>query len=290
MKIAPLNNLVSTEIGNLRMDNESFQRLSVYIYNEYGIRLPPVKKTMLESRLNRMVRSLAMTSYREFLDFVFSDVGRQRELFHVIDLITTNKTDFFREPIHFRYLRDAFLPENVAADDHRHLQVWSAGCSTGEEPYTILMVLEEFRKDHPGFGYSIMASDISTRVLQTAFDGVYHSDRVANIPLALKRAYFLRSRDKESKLVRVKPEHRKKIEYRRINLMGNIPRLINKKMDIIFCRNVLIYFDKQTQERVINQLHRCLRPGGLLFLGHSESLIGMSIAFRQVQPTIYEKL
>lgn len=276
--------------NHLRMDDESFQRISHYVGAEYGIRLPPIKKTMLESRLNKKVRSLGMNSYREFLDFVFSDNGRQGELFNVIDLITTNKTDFFREPTHFHYLSNVFLPDTFSHHAHRHLHVWSAGCSTGEEPYTLVMVLEEFKKKYPGFSYSLMASDISTRVLQTAHNGVYPAERIDNIPLSLKQAYFLRSKNSERKLVRVKPDYRKKIEYRRINLVEGTSRLIENDADIIFCRNVLIYFDKPTQERVINQLSRCLRRGGRLFLGHSESLMGMSLAFRQVQPTIYEKL
>ena len=276
----------------LRMDDDSFNRLTSFITREYGIKLPKAKKSMLESRLNRKVKSLGMENYQQFLDFIFSDEGKQNELFNVIDLITTNKTDFYREPAHFQYLKDFFLPDYINKNGYRNLSVWSAGCSTGEEPYTLMMVLEEFKKKLTPFTYSLMASDISIKVIQTAYQGIYHKDRIADIPAELKHAYFLRSKNKDGNLVRVKPEFRKKIIYKRINLMDNSYRInIDKAaLDIIFCRNVLIYFDKSTQEKVIRKLMTCLRPGGLLFLGHSESLMGMNIPMKQLRPTIYQQL
>jgi chemotaxis protein methyltransferase CheR len=273
----------------LRMDDESFERLSTFVTREYGIKLPAVKKTMLESRLNKKVKSLGMSSYAQFLDFIFSDAGKQGELFSVIDLITTNKTDFYREPAHFEYLLENFLPAYVREHRNRNLRIWSAGCATGEEPYTLIIVLEEFKKRCADFTYSLLASDISNRVLQTAHTGVYHQDRIADIPTDLKRAYFLRSKDKESALVRVKPEFRKKITYRRINLMDYHYGMTKGDLDIIFCRNVLIYFDKPTQERVIKKFSDHLRSGGLLFLGHSESLMGMNVSLKQIKPTIYQQ-
>ncbi len=272
----------------LRMDDESFSRLSVYVTREYGIKLPINKKSMLESRLNKKVKSLGM-NYPEFLDFIFSEEGKQRELFNVIDLITTNKTDFYREPAHFQYLQQFFLPDYLNEYGYRNLEVWSAGCSTGEEPYTLMMVLEEFKNRHPSFTYSLIASDVSTRVIQAAHHGIYHSDRIADVPVELKRSYFLRSKKKDDNLVRVKPEFRKKITYRRINLMDNSYEMSKGSLDIIFCRNVLIYFDKQTQEKVIKKFTACLRPGGLLFLGHSESLMGMNVLMKQLRPTIYQQ-
>src|SRR6187549_1205554 len=131
------------------MDDESFERLSTYVTREYGIKLPLAKKTMLESRLNKKVKSLGLTSYKEFLDFIFSDQGKQGELFHVIDLITTNKTDFFREAAHFHFLTKEFLRGYKAEFGRNNLKIWSAGCSTGEEPYTIIMAMEEYKKQQP---------------------------------------------------------------------------------------------------------------------------------------------
>jgi chemotaxis protein methyltransferase CheR len=273
--------------GFFRMDEESFSRLSQYVTQEYGIKLPVTKKSMLESRLNKKVKNLGMQSYKEFLDFIFSDEGRQGELFHVIDLITTNKTDFFREAAHFHYLTQQFLPRYQEENNRNNLKIWSAGCSTGEEPYTLLMMLEEYKKAHPELTYSLLASDISIRVIQTAFQGVYDIEKVEPVPLEMKRTYLMRGKT-NPKLVRVKPQYRKKIQYKRINLMHDNYGLLKSDLDIIFCRNVLIYFDKSTQEKVIKKFCSLLRPGGLLFLGHSESIMGMNLPLRQVKPTVYQ--
>jgi len=271
----------------VRMDDESFARLSSYVTREYGIKLPVNKRSMLESRLNKKVKSLGMDNYKQFLDYIFSDEGKQRELFHVIDLITTNKTDFFREPEHFRFLTETYLPQWTDAEGKRSMNVWSAGCSSGEEPYTLIMVLEEFRKRNPQFMYNLLASDVSIRVIQSAFKGIYTMDKILALPVELKRAYFLRSKSQPD-LVRVKPEYRKKIAYRRINFMDDGFGLAKHDYDIIFCRNVLIYFDKATQEKVIQKFISHLRPGGLLFLGHSESIMGMNLPLKQLRPTVYQ--
>jgi chemotaxis protein methyltransferase CheR len=270
----------------LFMDTGSFERLSSYVTREYGIKLPPAKKSMLESRLNKKVKSLGYSTYSEFLDFIFSDKGKQGELYNVIDLITTNKTDFFREAAHFHFLKENFLSEYLADQEKNHVKIWSAGCSTGEEPYTIIMTMEEYKKRHPEVNYSLVASDVSTRVLNTAYQGIYDLEKIDPVPLELKRTYFLRSQN-NPKLVRVKPEYRKKIQFKRINFMDNNFGLARADFDIIFCRNVLIYFDKPTQERVINKFCQHLKPGGLLFLGHSESIIGMNVPLKQIKPTVY---
>jgi chemotaxis protein methyltransferase CheR len=277
---------ISEASGFLSMDNESFERLSKYVTSEYGIKLPLAKKSMLESRLNKKVKSLGLNSYKEFLDFIFSEQGKQTELVHVIDLITTNKTDFFRESAHFQFLTNDFLPTYTSMLGRSNLKIWSAGCSTGEEPYTIIMAMEEFKKRHTDITYSLLASDVSTRVIQTAFQGIYDIEKIGPVPLELKRSYFLRSK-KNPSLVRVKPQYRRKIQFKRINFMDNHYGIVKTDYDIIFCRNVLIYFDKQTQERVINKFCSHLKPGGLLFLGHSESIIGMNVPVKQLRPTVY---
>jgi len=270
----------------LRMDNESFERLSTYVTREYGIKLPLAKKSMLESRLNKKVKALGLNTYKEFLDFIFSDEGKHSELYNVIDLITTNKTDFFREAAHFHFLTNEHLPQLKTENGWNNLKIWSAGCSTGEEPYTLIMALEEFRKKSPNTTYSILATDVSTRVIQTAYQGIYDIEKIAPVPLELKRTYFLRSKS-NPKLVRVRPEFRKKLQFKRINFMDGNYGLNKADYDIIFCRNVLIYFDKATQEKVILKFCSHLKPGGLLFLGHSESVIGMTLPLRQIRPTVY---
>ncbi len=270
------------------MDTESFERISRFVTTEYGIKLPQSKKSMLESRLNKKVKSLGLHSYHEFVDYIFSEEGKREELFHVVDLITTNKTDFFREAAHFHFLSNEFLPAYQQETNRSNLKIWSAGCSTGEEPYTLVMVLEEYRKRHPELTYSLLASDISLRVIQSAFQGIYDVDKIEPVPLDLKRNYFLRSKSNPA-LVRVKPQYRKRIQYKRVNLMDDHYGLIKNDYDMIFCRNVLIYFNKATQEAVIRKFCSLLRPGGLLFLGHSESIMGMTLPLRQVRPTVYQR-
>lgn len=265
------------------MDDASFERLSKYVTTEYGIKLPDVKKSMLESRLNKKVKSLSMNSYSQFLDHIFSEQGRQGDLFDVIDLITTNKTDFFREAAHFQFLTSTFLPSY----SNQNLKIWSAGCSTGEEPYTLIMALEEYRKRNATLSYSLLASDISMRVIQSAYNGIYTMDKLTTIPLEMKKTYFLRSKVNPD-ITRIKPQYRNKINFKRINLMDNSFGISKVDLDIIFCRNVIIYFDKPTQEKVIRKFCTYLKPGGLLFLGHSESIMGMNLPLKQLQPTTYQ--
>lgn len=271
----------------IQMDNESFQRLSSYVTREYGIKLPPSKRSMLESRLNKKVKSLGLSNYKQFVDYIFSDEGKQTELLSVIDLITTNKTDFFREPEHFKFLSSTFLPQWVEQCGSKTLNIWSAGCSTGEEPYTLVMVLEEFKRKVPGFTYNILATDVSIRVLQAAYQGIYSADKVATVPLDVQRRYMLRSK-KDPGLFRIKPEYRRKISLKRINLMDDGYAVSPADFHIIFCRNVLIYFDKQTQEKLIRNFSSHLHPEGILFLGHSESMMGMNVPFKQLRPTVYQ--
>jgi chemotaxis protein methyltransferase CheR len=282
-----MNNVEPTTI--LQMDKESFVRLSTYITDVYGIKLPPVKKAMLESRLGKKVKQLGMSSYNEFLDYIFSEQGKKKELLNVVDLVTTNKTDFLREPLHFQFLSDVLLPGYVHKAGLKNIKVWSAACSTGEEPYSLVMALEEFKKRNIGFDYTLSASDISIRAIQAAHRGIYTLDRIDTLPIDWKRTYFLKSKDNTRKLVRVKPAFRSRISYKRINLVGEAYGVAQESMDIIFCRNVLIYFDKPTQELVIRKLTACLKPGGILFLGHSESTMGMDVSLKQIKPTIYQR-
>ena len=230
-------------------------------------------------------------SFDEYYDFVFSGEGRAEELQNMIDVITTNKTDFFREPRHFDYLVQTALPElihNGAIKNGRKVLVWSAGCSTGEEPYTIAIVLSEFAERCPGFQFSILATDLSTKVLKEAALGIYSEDDVETIPLGLKKKYLLKSRDRKKRMVRIVPELRSGIDFRSLNFMED-DYGIRRARDVIFCRNVLIYFDRPTQEIVLKRICRHLRPGGYMFMGHSETLNGLNVPLSQAAPTIYRK-
>ena len=268
------------------LTTRDFARLRELIYTEAGICLSPEKKTMVEVRLKRRLRTLNMATYAEYCGFVFGNKGMKDELISLIDVITTNKTDFFREPAHFEFLAQKVLPE--LDGNGRAFVIWSAGCSSGEEPYTMAMVLCEYAGTHLGFRFHILASDISTAVLGKAEAGIYSSESIAPIPLALKHKYFLRSRDSASSRVRVAPELRRLVDFRRINFMDP-DYLLADKCDAIFCRNVLIYFDRATQEGILRKLIQNLTPSGYLFVGHSETLHDMDLPVVPVAPALYRK-
>lgn len=277
------------EIFKAKLSNSDFNKLSTFITREYGIKMPPAKKVMLQSRLQKRLRELNIKSYKEYIDYVFSKKGIQEELIHMIDVVTTNKTDFFREPSHFEYLKNDGLPEFIANySSRRLLKAWSAGCSSGEEPYTLAIVFSEFGLNHPGFDFNILATDISSRILNRASMAIYSEDRVEVLPLALKKKYLLKSKDREKKTVRITPQLRQKIIYKRLNLM-DASYDVNDMFDIIFCRNVLIYFDRNTQEQIINKLCSKLKTGGLFFLGHSESIMNLNVPLVQIKPTIFKR-
>lgn len=270
------------------LNDKAFKRLAAFIESELGIRMPDTKRVMLESRLQKRLRVLGMGDYDKYLDKVFGPEGAS-ELVHMIDAVTTNKTDFFREPDHFDILSSRLLPGLLGQGGRQQLSFWSAGCATGEEPYTLAMVLEEFKLSHPGFNYAIVATDISTRALEKAQNAVYASERVSMVPLSLKKKYLLRSKDSAADEVRMKSVLRDKIQFFRLNLMDErYP--FDGLFDIVFCRNVIIYFDRPTQEALLGRMSACIRKGGNLILGHSETLTGMALPLRGIAPTVYERL
>ena len=273
------------------LSDREFNKFSAFIYDATGIKMPPAKKTMLEARLQKRLKANSIVSFEEYSTFVFSQEGRATELIHLIDVVTTNKTDFFREPAHFEFMVKTALPGILQARGdlvRDPVRIWSAGCSTGEEPYTLAMVLSEFAAGRPDFRAAITASDICTQVLQTAKTGIYPEERTDPIPLNLKKKYLMRSREKSKSLVRISPQLRSMVSFRRINFMDD-DFGIAEKMDIIFCRNVVIYFDKPTQQTLMRKFHKQLKPGGYLFIGHSETLSGLDVDFKAVASTVYRK-
>ncbi len=275
------------------MRDHEFEQFSAFIYEEAGIKMPPAKKTLLEARLQKRLKALGLQSFKEYADLVFSEAGREQEIVHLIDVITTNKTDFFREPHHFDFLTKEAIPamqklRGAGESSLNPFRIWSAGCSTGEEPYTMAMVLAEYAETNTGFRFSITASDICTQVLRTAANGVYVEERTDTIPLPLKKKYLLRSKDKTKGVVRIIPALRSLVSFKRVNFMDDHFG-IQERQDVIFCRNVIIYFDKQTQATLMKKFHRQLHPGGYLFIGHSETLNGLDVPFKQVGNTVYRK-
>jgi chemotaxis protein methyltransferase CheR len=270
------------------ISGKDYARLCKLIYAEAGIHLGTERKTMLEVRIKRRLKILNLQSYRDYCDYLFGHEGLKDEITHLIDVVTTNKTDFFREPKHFNYLAGHAVPELTERNGPRPFLIWSAGCSTGEEPYTMAIVLSEYALAHPGFRFRIMASDISNIVLAKAEMGVYTNAIVAPVLPLLRQKYFMRSREPSSDQVRVVPELRRSIEFRRLNFMDD-DYGIAEKVDAIFCRNVIIYFDRATQERILLKLSNCLHPGGYMFVGHAETLHDMNLPLTPVAPALYRR-
>lgn len=270
------------------LTDKEFSTIAKYIESTVGIKMPATKRIMMQSRLMRRLRTLNIGTFSEYIDYVFKS-GNSDELTLMIDVLTTNKTEFFRENDHFDYLTNMVLPE--LAGIKKNVKIWSAGCSSGEEPYTISIVVSEFIKNNPGkiLNFSVTGTDISTKVLDKAYNAVYDLDVVDQLPQHLKKSYFLKSTDKEMNCARIKPELRRHVSFKRLNFMDSDFRM-PEIYDIIFCRNVLIYFDKETQEKVIGKFMKYLQPGGYLFLGHSETIFSMNLPLRTCVPTVYKKV
>jgi chemotaxis protein methyltransferase CheR len=274
------------------MSQADFRRFKNYIYTECGINLVPAKKTMLTVRLSKRLRALGIPSFNQYFDYVSSPKGRSDELVHMIDVVTTNKTDFFREPGHFDFLVEKVLPEFFQYGQKtvsRSIKVWSAGCSTGEEPYTLAMVMADFFSKAGHGKFSILATDISTRVLETAQQGIYPESFVDPVPVPLKHKYLMRGKGPQKGYCRIVPELRNRISFQRFNLIEGRNFGLKTQMDIIFCRNVIIYFDRETQIRLFEKFFEQLSAGGYLFIGHSESLHGINDRFIPEGRTAYRK-
>lgn len=275
----------------VELKDKDFGRLAQLIEGHCGIKMPPNKKLMVEGRLRRRVRALDLRDLDDYCAFLFDRGGLQQEFVHLVDVVTTNKTDFFREPEHFSFLAEQAAPAlmRIGAGLTRPLRAWSAACSTGQEPFTMAMVLAEVAAQHRGYRFTIRASDICSEVLATALRAIYPAEQADPIPMELRRRYLLRGRDARDSMVRVAPELRSKVSFRHLNLIeGAYPW--DEPMDLIFCRNVLIYFDRPTQFQVLDFLCRNIIPGGWLFLGHSETLSGMSLPLRPVLPAVYQRV
>lgn len=264
-----------------------FERISLLIGEYCGIRLPPAKKQMVEGRLRSRLRALGHTSMQAYCSVLFDEGGLERELPHLVDSITTNKTDFFREPEHFRVLAEHAIPAllKLHGGGGPSLKIWSAACSTGQEPYTLAMVLADTAQRR--FRFAILGTDICSEVLEDARHAVYSEDVVKPVPDALKQRYLMRSRGGKGQF-RVVPELRKLVRFEHLNLMDS-KYPIDRDVDVIFLRNVLIYFDKPTQRSVVERLVSHLRPGGYLFLGHSESTIGSSIGLKEITSAVFRR-
>ncbi|RKY82636.1 chemotaxis protein CheR [candidate division KSB1 bacterium] len=279
----------TTIIRDVVLSENIFKKLGSFIQSECGIKMPPGKRLMVQSRLMKRLRALEISSFEEYWAFIQSTEGKD-EVINLINAVSTNKTDFFREPDHFKYLIDTVLPElikNRPSEIREPFKFWSAGCSTGEEPYTLAMVLSDFAEKNRSFKFKILATDISTKVIEHGRIAIYSKERIDPIPMKMKQKYLLKSKDPAKKVVRIIPELRSKVIFRRLNFLDNFR--LKEKVEVIFCRNVVIYFDRDIQKKLVEKFYEQLVPGGFLFMGHSETINGLNTKFRTVAPTVYQK-
>lgn len=265
---------------DLTISAPEFQRLRQLAYSHFGLDLRPGKETLVESRLRKRLTQLGCRKFGEYLDRVVSDSSGD-ELGLLIDALTTNFTSFLREPDHFEFLTRAILP---ALQKRPALQIWCAGCATGEEPYSILFAVSE---QAPAKRIQILATDISTRALEVAQRGVYAGEKVDSLPLPWKAKYFQKGDGQWAGHFRVKPVYRAMIEFRRLNLMEPFSEL--PRFPVIFCRNVMIYFDRPTQSDLVKRFADRLEPGGFLLIGHSEGLFSAQGKLDYVRPATYRR-
>jgi chemotaxis protein methyltransferase CheR len=276
---------VSTTFSNSppALTAADFHRISRLAQERFGLNLPPGKESLVASRLGRLIRAGGFSSFADYYRHVISDASGEA-LTEMIDALTTNYTLFLREPAHFDFLR------RVATTQFRRepsLRIWSAACSSGEEPYSIAMALLDVAQGcrWPA-NLEIIASDISTRVLRKAQAAIYEQERFESVPEHWPRSYLLRGVGKRVGVYKIKPEVARLVRFERLNLMDRLPR---RTFHVIFCRNVMIYFDRATQQNLVSRIAECLEPDGYLLIGHSESLSAIDHPLRYLRPATYHK-
>lgn len=278
--------------GGVELPHSLYRQFAALVYQAAGISLGDAKVELVRSRLIKRLRILQLPDFKAYYDLVKNHDPQGNEMVMLIDAISTNKTDFFRENQHFVFLAEEIFPtlvEQARSNGRGRIRIWSAGCSSGEEPYTLALVLRDaLGAQSNGIDAKILATDISTKVLASAQEGIYEESKVLPVPPKYKNLGFAKERSPKGNVYRIRPEVKSLITFRRLNLMS--PEFPFRGLfDVIFCRNVMIYFDKSTQESLVNKFHRYLHPGGHLFIGHSESLNGLNVPFQFVRPTIYRK-
>ncbi len=270
----------------LEIDKREFEAFRELIYKESGIKLSDHKKALVQSRIARRCRILHIDTFPDYYNYLVDHY--EQEKIEFINAITTNKTDFFRENQHFDFMRDVVLPD-FEKSGRRKLRIWSAGCSTGEEPYTIALTVHEYFKNKKKPDIKILATDIDTRVIDTARKGIYDFERIREIDLSLLKEYFFMGKGENAGLFRIKDILKNYISYRRLNLMdASYP--MKGHFDIVFCRNVIIYFEKEDQAKLFQKIHRYMLPGTYLFIGHSENISTFATGFKLVGNTIYQRV
>jgi len=274
-----------TKEREFRFTDHDFQSIQTMVGRHTGIKLSEAKRDMVYSRLSRRLRALNIASFRDYCQMLEEDTGE--ELVQFTNAITTNLTSFFRENHHFEYLKNTLLPDLIKKNSSsRRIRIWSAGCSTGEEPYSLAMTVKESVPNADGWDIKILATDLDSNVLASAREGTYAIERIEGIDEKKRRRWFLKSKNNGSGVTRVIPELQKMITFKQLNLMNEWP--MKGPFDIIFCRNVVIYFDKPTQKILFGRYADLMSSDGHLFVGHSETLYRVSDNFDLIGSTIYK--
>lgn len=276
----------SSELREFAYTRADFETLRTLSFAHSGIRVPDDKFDMFYSRLAKRLRALGLSRFSEYCELLKGQA--EPEFTEFINAITTNLTSFFRETHHFDFLAKSILPDLVSKQPRgRRLRIWSAGCSTGQEPYSIAMTLLESHPQLASWDVRILATDLDTQVLSVAEQGVYPNERAGGLSDARKHQWFLRGKGSQSNVIRAKPELRQWLRFKQLNLMGEWP--MRGPFDVIFCRNVLIYFDQPTKLRLAERYAQLLPDGAHLFIGHSESLQGVNAIFDSLGHTMYRR-
>ncbi len=267
------------------LTDEMFWKIARHVYELARINLTEKKKELVRARIGKVIRTRKLAGFREYYDYLTNDTSGEATT-ELLNAISTNLTSFFRESKHFDYMREVLLPEWAKNNRDGVLRGWSAGCSTGEEIYTISITISEHLPELSRWSVKLLATDIDTNVIACGARGIYHRDRLRDVSPTLINRYFTKVEGEKDRY-QVKPMLRNLIAFRRLNLMSQWP--FRKQFDFIFCRNVMIYFDQPTQQMLVDNFYRVLKPGGHLFIGHSEGLTGVQHTFRYERPTVYRK-
>lgn len=273
---------MDTGLIPIKLEKAQFEKISQLVYRLTGINLHPGKEELVNARLTKRLRALRLKSFDAYMEYL-KQVNPEGELIAMTEAMTTNKTSFFREQHHFDYLGQQIIP----GLKNRKIRVWSAGCSSGEEPYSIAILLNEATQDPTLWDIRILATDLSSRMLACGRKGIYDTSHLQDVPSLLISKYFTCIETKPVRSYQIIEPLRRLVHFAKLNLMEEWP--MSGPFDVIFCRNVMIYFDKPTQERLIHRFWKLLKPGGYIFTGHSESLTGSAHKFHYVQPAIYLK-
>jgi len=284
-----MNYTEAQNIYSQKLEEPEFVKIQDFMLNNLGVKLSPIKIVMVNSRLIKRLKASGIYNFPDYIKYALSPEGKRNgELQCMIDELTTHKTEFFREAEHFDFLKNTVLPE-MHQNRNTYFKMWSAGCSTGEEPYTLAMVLHQFQQLNNGFDFNISASDVSSAVLNKAITAVYKEQTVKEMDQSLVKKYFIQGKNEQQNIFTVNKVLRDKINFSLINLVDHY-KFIHNSLDVIFCRNTLIYFEDQAKREVVKKFIAKLKPGGYLFVGLSETVSQYSKDIKQVSPSVYKKI